>query len=221
MAADERAIAQMNFGNEVRSFAMFAKVSKAQKAKFEEKVLGALIDQGAEASTMAAMRAKSLNTVNVKAAIKKLRASGLKDERIFAALYTIANTKDKPAMAEAYKEVVHLVMTGKEGYDTGKDMAEDLKNARLRLLLGALKVAQGNPELGLVVTGAEFGESLAYLGYISSKVGDLNRVADSKLAQLNSLIARLKGDVATLQRAKRHWAAANPNAHRTEPECRP
>ena len=48
VSADERAIQQMNFGNDERSFEIFENVSKAQKLRFEEKALGALLDQGME-----------------------------------------------------------------------------------------------------------------------------------------------------------------------------
>jgi len=221
VAADGRAIKQLNFGNDAESFEMFEKTSRTQKAKFEEKVLGALLDQGLEATTMAAKSAKSLNPVSVNAAIDKLRKSGLNNEAIVAALHAIADTRDKPAMAEAYKTLVHLVRSAKEGYDTGKDMAEEPGNAKLRLLLGVLNVPQRNPELGLVVTGADFGESLAYLGYISAKVGDLTQVTDDKLLQLKSLVARMRGDMTSLQRARSQWKAANAGSGQGEPDCQP
>lgn len=221
VSADERAIAQMNFGNDTQTFEMFAKVARFQKAKFEEKVLNALIDQGTEATTVAVMNAKSLNPVSVNSAIATLQQKGLNNEAIFGALRAIAHTKGKPAMAEAYKVLVHFVQAAREGYDTGDDMAEDKKNAQLRLLVGVLKVAQGNPELGLAVTAADFGESLAYLGYLSAKVSDLNEVTDNKLVTLNGHIARLKADVASLEKAKLRWAAANTDPDRREPPCVP
>lgn len=221
VAADQRAIAQMNFGNDAQSFEMFDSVAREQKAKFEEKVLNALLDQAAEATTIAAASAKSLNPFNVNTAIETLRKNGLNSDPVFAALRAIAGTKDKPAKAEAYKLLLSAVKGAKEGYDTLKDIKEDQKNLKLRLLVGALKVAQGNPELGLAVTAAEFGESLAYLGYVSAKVDDLNQVTDDKLVALKSRIARLKGDMAALQAAKSRWAATNTNADRKEPVCNP
>jgi hypothetical protein len=219
VAADERAIGQMNFGNNVESFEMFADVAKAQKAEFQGKVLGALIDQGLEATTIAARSAKSLNTVNVYAAIDQFRKNGMKNEAILTALHVIAETKDKPAMAHAYENLVQLVQSAKEGYDTGKDIAEDSKNAQLRLLLGVLNVAQGNPELGVAVTTADFGESLAYLGYISNKVDGLTHVTEQQLLLLNSLISRTRDDVKKLQQAKLEWTTANTTA--SAPDCHP
>jgi hypothetical protein len=168
---------------------------------------------------MAAKSAKSLNPFNVNDTIKTLSAAGLADEHVISALRTIAGTRDKPAIAEAYKVVVGFVKAGKEGYDTGKDMAADRKNARLRFLLGLLKVAQGNPEVGLGLTGLEFVESLVYLGYSSSKVDALNKITDDKLVVLKSLFAQLKADMAALQRAKAEWRAENIDA--LEPACRP
>jgi hypothetical protein len=217
VSADERAIQQMNFGNDERSFEMFENVSKAQKMKFEEKALGALLDQGIEATKMAAKSAKSLNPWNVNTKINELRVMGLNNDAIFTGLRKLAATKDKPAMAEAYKDLVGLVQSAKEGYDTGKDMAKEPQNATLRLLLGVLKVAQGNPELGIAVTAADFVESFAYLGYMSVKVGDLTQVTDDKLALLKSRIERLKNDVVSLRKAKQDWTTTN--AEQSEPDC--
>ena len=217
VSADERAIQQMNFGNDERSFEMFENVSKAQKMKFEEKVLGALLDQGIEATKMAANSAKSLNPWNVNTKINELRAVGLNNDTIFTGLRKLAAAKDKPAMAAAYKDLVDLVQSAKEGYDTGKDMAKEPENATLRLLLGVLKVAQGNPELGIAVTAADFGESFAYLGYMSVKVGDLTRLTDDKLVLLKSRIERLSNDVVSLRKAKQDWTTTN--AEQSEPDC--
>ena len=122
-----------------------------------------------------------------------------------------------PAMAAAYKDLVDLVQSAKEGYDTGKDMAKEPENATLRLLLGVLKVAQGNPELGIAVTAADFGESFAYLGYMSVKVGDLTQVTDDKLVLLKSRIERLKNDVVSLRKAKQD--STTTNAEQSEPDC--
>jgi hypothetical protein len=217
VSADERAIQQMNFGNDERSFEMFENVSKAQKTKFEGKALGALLDQGIEATKIAANSARSLNPWNVNTKINELRAMGLNNDMIFTGLRKLAATEDKPAMAEAYKDLVGLVQSAKEGYDTGKDMAKEPQNATLRLLLGVLKVAQGNPELGIAVTAADFGESFAYLGYMSVEVGDLAQVTDDKLVLLKSRIERLKADVVSLKAAKQDWTTTN--AEQGEPDC--
>ena len=142
---------------------------------------------------------------------------GLNNDAIFTGLRKLAATKDKPAMAEAYKDFVNLVQSAKEGYDTGKDMAKEPENATLRLLLGALKVAQGNPELGIAVTATDFGESFAYLGYMSVKAADLIQVTDDKLVLLKSRIERLKADVVSLKQAKQDWTTTN--AERSRPDC--
>lgn len=217
VAADQRAIEQMNFGNDARSFEMFADVSATQKAKFQEKALDALLDQGLKATTIAAESASSLNPYNVNTTINKLRAKGFNNDAIFAGLRKIAATKGKPAMAEAYKDFVDIVQKAKEGYDTGKEMAEESQNANLRLLLGVLKVAQGNPEAGLAVTAADFGESFFYLGYISAQVGDLTQVTDDKLVLLKGRIDRLKQDVSALNAAKQDWATTSQKPG--EPDC--
>ena len=207
----------MNFGSDARSFEMFAGVSEAQKAKFEEKISGALLDQALEATTLAAKSASSLNPWNVNSTINKLRANGLNSDMIFAGLRKIAATKDKPAMARAYKELVEHLKTLKEAHDNMKDAVEELKNGDPQLLLGVLKVAQGNPELGLAVTALDFGESFAYPGYVSTQVDDLTQVTDDKLTLLQGRIDRLKKDVDALNKAKRDWTTKSEKSG--GPDC--
>jgi len=218
--ADERAIQQMNFTNDVHGFEMFADVSQTQKEELQGKVIDALLDQGFEATTMAADSARSLNPINVNGAIKKLRASTpawLQSQVLETGLRKIAAANGKPGMAVAYKNFVEDIKNMKEVADTGVDMSEDQKNAKLRLALGLLKIAQKDPDLGVLVTSVEFGESLAYLGYISSNVDHLTSVTDSKLLQLNSYTIRLKQDVNKLHSDKQAWAEATGN--RGEPNC--
>jgi hypothetical protein len=148
----------------------------------------------------------------VNTVIDRLRAKKFNNDAIFATLRKIAATKDKPSMAAAYKTLVGLVQDAKEGYETGKDMADDTENANLRFLLGVLQVAQGNPELGLAVTGVDFAESFAYLGFISGEMEDLNQATNTKLIQLNSYISRLKQDVDAANAAKTHWERASGRA---------
>ena len=73
------------------------------------------------------------------------------------------------------------------------------------MMVGALKVMQGNPELGLAVTTAEFGESLLYLAYVSGQVGDLEQASNDKLARLARLSQRLRVDVDDTRTSKKAW----------------
>ena len=109
-------------------------------------------------------------------------------------------------MAKAYEEFIEIVKYTKEGHETANGMNEDTHNANLLLALGALKVTQ-SPEMAAVVTAAEFGEGLAYLGYVSIQVDDLARITDSKLT-LTNRIARLKRDVHAFNTVQKDWAAS-------------
>jgi hypothetical protein len=177
--------------------------------------VSALIEQGIEGSVLVVDKAKSLNPYNVNRTINELRSKGLESETLFSGLRKIALAKDKPATAAAYKELTTAVRAAKEGVEAGREADEDSRNARLRLLLGVLKAGQGNPELGLIVTGAEFAESFAYLGFLSGQVTQLSEITDTKLVRLNTLVERLKEDVAALRQAKKDLASANQD----EPQC--
>jgi hypothetical protein len=135
---------------------------------------------------------------------------------MFTTLRKIAATKDKPAIARAYKELIDGVQKWKEVNDTKKDMEDDPKNADLRLTLGVLKIA-GGAELGLFITAADFGESFRYLYYTSSSVDDLMEITDDKLALLKNRIDRLKTDVAALNKVKRDRTKSETSG---EPDCR-
>ncbi len=84
-------------------------------------------------------------------------------------------------------------------------MAKDPDNAELHLMVGALKIMQGNPVLGLAITTAELSENLVYLGYMSGKVSELTKVSDDKLARLAALTKRLKSHVDDMSASKRAW----------------
>jgi hypothetical protein len=64
---------------------------------------------------------------------------------------------------------------------------------------------EGDPALGLVVTGTEFIENMAYLLYLSSGVSDLAKETDSHLVQLDTRTKRLVSDVARMNNAKARW----------------
>lgn len=208
LGADQNAIRELGFAIDTERFEMFAEVSKEQKAELENKVFDALLDNGLEATTVLANSAKSLNPWNVNNAVKMLEEKGFKNAAVSSALRRIALQKDKPAMAAAYRDFVEATKAAKEGWNTGSAMAKDRQNADLRLLVGALKVMQGNPELGLVVSGAELGESFAYLAYVSGRVNDLTKSTDEKLQRLAMLSQRLKGHVGDVRTSRTGWRRA-------------
>jgi hypothetical protein len=208
LGADQAAIREQGFAVVGERWELYAGVAKEEKEALQRDLFNALLDQALDATTLAAESAKSLNPWNVNKAIDLLKEKGFRNEAVLAALRKIARTSGKPEMAEAYKEFVEAFKAAKEGWNTGKDMKKDPENAQLRLAVGALKCLQGNPELGLVVTGAEFGEHLLYLGYLTGKVGELARVTDEKLSTLAVLTERLKGHVSELNEAKKAWRKA-------------
>lgn len=208
IVGDQGAIRALGFNIDAERFELFENVAKTQKADLERKLFDALLDQSLEATDMALKSAKSLNPWNVNNAINMLKEKGFGNTAVISALRRIAATKDKPAMYAAYKEFVETAKSAKEGWTTGSDMAEDPDNANLRLLLGALKVMQGNPELGAVVTTLEFGENIAYLCYLTGEVNDLAKASDQKMKRLSELSAKLNGDVKALTQSKRAWQAS-------------
>jgi len=218
LAADQNAIRELGFAGDVERFEMFEQVSKKQKAELQRKLLDAMFDYGLEGGKLAADSAKGLNPWNVNNAVKVLEQHNLKNQTLVTALRRVAAAKGKPAMAEAYAHWAELARVGKEGLLTGWDVASEEENRELRVLLGALKAMQGNPELAMVVTTFEFGESLAYLGYVSGQVGDLTRATDDKLARVGTLHQRLKDDVGAVQASKGQWRSAM-GIKTGEPNC--
>ena len=205
LAADQNAIRQLGFTGDVQQFEMFGEVAKDQKAELQKKVYDALLDSALDGVGIAADSAKSLNPWNVNNAVRMLEEKGFRNKTMVTALRRIAAAKDKPAMAAAYNQFVEITRAAREGWSTGSDMATDPVNAELRLALGALKLMQGNPQLGLVITTAEFGENLAYLYYVNGRVTDLTKSTDDKLERLGSLTKRLKDHVAAVQTSRADW----------------
>src|SRR5207302_256885 len=117
----------------------------------------------------------------------------------------ISRVQGKPAMAASYHEFAELAKSTVEGYKAGRGMAQEPGTARLQLLLGALKAMQGNYELGLLVTGAEFAESMAYLAYVSGQMNTLASATDDSLTRLSSMSARLRMHVAGLIATRKAW----------------
>lgn len=220
LAADQNAIRQLGFAGDVERFNMFAKVAEEQKKDLQRKVVMALVDQSLEAGSLAMKSAKSLNPWNVNNAVTTLTEKGFGYPPIIAALRRIAAAKDKPAMAEAYEGFQKLAKSFVEGVNTGWDMGKEPESADLRFLLGALKIMQGNPEAGAIITGLEFGESMAYLYYVNSEVGDLSKATDDKLVRLTKLTERLKHRVDTIESARAQWRKAM-GIRTGQPTCAP
>lgn len=217
--SDVDAIKAIDFKADVEQFEQFEALGKKEKAAFQKKALMAALDQGLEAAEKGVDAAKSLNPWSVNTAIKDLKARGYDNELLFSAMRKVAAAKNKPDKVEAYKAFVKLAKAGYEGYETGKDMREEPDNARLRFLLGALKVMQGNPELGLMVTGAEFGESLGWLYYLNKLQNERMDITDTKLRLLGQLSDNLKAHIDAMKSARSAWNAETGQAG--DPSCNP
>ena len=207
VAADQAAIQALGFQSDARQFAEWEGLGEQKRAEFENIALGALFDNSLNAAQDKIDAAKSLNPYNVNTTIKNLRAAGINSEALFDSLRKIAALKGKPQVAPYIHTFLEGIKAEKEAADAQRDVARDPANAKLRVLLGALKVAQGNPELGLVVTGAEFGLNLGYAYYLDKKIDQLTALTDDQLRRLNSLSTRLKRDVARQNQAKSEWSA--------------
>lgn len=203
--ADQRAIEALNFALVAERFDTFGDVAAAKKASFQSQVVNALLTQGLEATKMLANSAKSLNPYSVNKAAGMLEKHGLDHPAIVAALRQIARTKGKPAMAAAYEKFLQGVSDARTAWSTGADIAKDPQNKNLRLVLGALKIMQGNLALGLAITSIEMGENLAYLYYIGGEVDDLAAATDARLAHLGTLGGRLRAHVDSTRSAKQSW----------------
>lgn len=205
VAADQNAIRNLGFAVDVERYQMFGKVAEDQQADLKRKVMLAMFDQGLAATGNILDSAKSLNPWNVNKAAKLLEEKGFGNEQLIAALRDVAKVRGKPEMAAAYHHFEELAKAAVEGYSTGREMAKEPDTAQLQLLAGALKTMQGNYELGLVITGLEFGESIAYLSYASGEVNSLAQETDDKLAKLAPLAARMKDHVKEMVSAKQAW----------------
>ncbi len=203
--ADQSAIRNLGFDIDAERFETYRQVAKDEQAELKNKVMMEMVGQGLKVVGNLAEQARPLNPWNVNKSAKMLEDNGFGNPELIAALRKIALVRGKPAMAAAYAKFEKLAESGLEGYSTGRGMAKDPGTWKLQLLAGALKVMQGNQAAGLVITGAEFSESLAYLYYVGGQVDDLNQITDDKLANLAGLGERLKDDVDDMVSAKQAW----------------
>lgn len=217
IAGDQKGLLALDFKSDVAEYEKFQAIASDQKTSFEHKAFDAVLDQAFEVAEKGADAIKPLNPWSVNQSIKKLKSQGYANETLFAAMRKVAAAKDKPARVEAFKAFIKGFKTGHEGADTAIDMHEDPGNAGWRLALGALKIVQGNPELGLVVTSVEFGESFAYLYYLNDQLAEKDVLTDQKLSSLARLSANLKKHVSELKSAKADWQKAGGTGN--EPSC--
>jgi hypothetical protein len=203
---------------DTESFDRFEEIAREQKKGITNKLLSAVLDQGIEAASKLANEVKSLNLNNVHKEIQKLKYIGLNgNQRVIDAIYEIAQSIDERKRAKAYYRFIQELKTAKKTYSTGTDIAKDPDNAGLRFLLGALKIAQHNPELGLWVTAVDVGENFAYLAYLSRQIGDLSKLSDDKIKILNERIVQMKQDMGAFKTAKKKWQVSGMSG---EPDCR-
>lgn len=218
VAADEKAIANLGFALDSERIGLYESIAREQKAEFQNKILDEMLNQAMAATLLLARSAKSLNPWDVNQAVAILRDKGFDNEVVVSALRRVAAQKRKPQLAAAYNDFVDVAKGAQEGWRASQGVATDPANAHLRLLLGAFKAVQGNYELGLVVTALEFGESIAYLGYLSGKSNAIEQLTDDQLPRLPRLTERLKANVAEMLQAKSAWqqSSGHPGA---VPEC--
>lgn len=217
IAADQEAIRLMNFKADTESFDRFEAIAQEQKEDLTNKLLSTVLDHGIEVAGKLANEVKSLNLDNVHSKIEKLKFIKLnKNQRVIDAMYEIAQSIDKRKRAKAYSRFIKELKTAKTIYSTGTGMAKDEENASLRFLLGALKIAQRNPEFGLLVTTVDVGENLAYLAYLPGQIDDLSKLTDDRMEILNERIKQMKQDMNTFKTAKKNWQASGMSG---EPNC--
>src|SRR5205085_10959204 len=106
----------------------------------------------------------------------------------------------------------------KEGWDTASEMANDPKSANLQLLVGVLKILNGEPAVGIAITGVNYAESMVYLGYVTGSVDELSRVSDQNLQRLKDLSEKLRDDVLRMTEARAHWRQSTRYAEQS-PLC--
>lgn len=210
VTADQNAISALGLALEAERFQMIEGVAKEQLNAIRKKLFEKLLDTGLDTTGLMLEQAKSLNpwNVNTLAAVKLLKNNRFSNATIVAALRRIAEVNDKPAKVAAYKEFIQDVKNLKAGWKTAEKMEKDPENKELTLLLGALKVMQGNKKLGLLITTVEFGEHMAYLYYLSGEVEELTKTTDEKLSRLAALSERLKGHVKELNASREAWRKA-------------
>jgi tetratricopeptide (TPR) repeat protein len=226
-AADRKAWEQLgvSFESAVERFKEFEDVSTDQRDEMKNKAFDALLDH----SVPLAEAAGVLNPWNVNGAIKELRATSGRFAPVMApvedALRRVAAAKNKSERAEAYKAYVEMVKVKKDEIATHTAMAKDEKNRTLHGLLGVLKIVQGNPALGRVVSGVEFLESAAYLAYLrglrpggnTGAIGSMVSITDDQLKQLPAMRKQLKEHVAARNNARQAWQKATGKTG--EPVC--
>lgn len=218
IAADQEAIRQMSFLAEKESFERFEQVATAQRTELKGKLLSAFVDQSLQAGRMAADKVLSLKLDTVHKEVVKLKNLGLHDQRLVDALYKMAEDTDLRRRVKSYRSFIGDIAAAKKVYGAGSGMVNDPDHAPLRFFLGVLRIAQSNPNLGLLVTTVDVAENLAYLAYLPGQIDALSTLTDEKMNTLNQLIARMKQDMSAYKAEKEKWQKAGMSG---EPVCGP
>ena len=218
IAADQEAIRQMSFLAERESFERFEQVATAQRTELKGKLLSAFVDQGLQAGRMTADKVLSLKLDNVHKEVVKLKDLGLHDQRFVDALYKMAQDTDLRRRVKSYRSFIDDIAAAKKVYGAGSGMVNDPDHAPLRFFLGALRIAQSNPELGLLVTTVDVVENLAYLAYLPGQIDGLSTLTDEKMGALNQMVGRMKQDMSAFKAARKKWQEAGGSG---EPKCGP
>lgn len=192
----------------------YAKLTEDERAEFLKKLGG--IFAGKILDGVA-----TLNPWNVNNAVKSLKEFGVDSKEAEDLLRFIANQKDKRAIIESIDRLHDS--TGAR-LDAVND--PETRNKVLYNVLAALYLAQGNPELGVWITGADVAQSFCYLGVMGgwkntlpfvtndNKSGVVNRIAentDLELVTLTDLAKKTKSDFDNRMKAEKAWQAETGN----------
>jgi hypothetical protein len=213
VAKDKAALEDKGFKANAEALDEVTKESIAERNDFVKKLGGELLGKALDG-------AASLNPVNVNRAVKWLQERNLGSPELIKLFRMLAGQADKRAKLEAYDKF-------KTAFDTGRDVAgaDGAYNKMLYGLLGALKLAQNQPELAPVVSGAEIAVNLYYLGkmcgfkYVltgadrpDSEINQLLSGTDAQLVVVSRLAGSMKANVDKQIAARRAWREATGNA---------
>jgi hypothetical protein len=215
-----------NLHANVELLASYSKLTEEERKEFLKSLGGALLGKILDG-------AATLNPWNVNNAINWLKDHGVDSDIAASLLRSISKVPDKRDKIDYF---IKGYNAGKEGTDAEKELGSDDSNYNktLYLVLGSLKVAQGNPELAPWITSAEVTESFVFLGVMGgwkntlpfvtndNQSGVVNRIVantDFQLVSLTRLASSTKQNFDKCMAAKKAWQSAmgNYNATPIEP----
>lgn len=214
IAADQKAIAALNFALTAGDFEEIGKLTEDRKVALQDEAVGAMF--GAvldEASTRAVLKTASLNPFNAQKYIGELNGLGVKSRSLNDAIRNIALVKGKPQLADAFNKFVGVAKSTYDGYEL-KD--KDAARAVAVASIGIVGTLRDQSELGALATETNLLIALYYAGQMQSGIDQLNSMTNTKLLTLTELAKRLQTHVGQLNELKQNWAAQFPGS---TPSC--